>query len=835
MIIEGLYAYLKTTSEIIGLNVTCGIYNPLDDNISKTDIINNIDTNTENILTTITDSLENLTNSIIFETDETKIDEIPEFIYSYIDDSYCSEDSYIFNIYGNLTNNSNITIQELELEINIKNINYSTICKFEKIQNKNITHKFKCNFIPHQYFNKLKIYPISNSSNIKILNLDEEIILYNENICTKEIINPINYSNLNVCDSNSQTFSFEIEMESTIKEGYIKNKSLILNISKPSFIDEINCTLITKNLSSNIKLKCEIYNLSQEKRITDGIFINGIIKNNIFDEYFITDNNEYIKINDLYGEKFKFLECPQKFEILHCKNLNITERKCLECNKNYYLNKNQNECLTCSQLNEGCSSCNNNGSCTECLEGFKKNGNQCMRKDEETEEVKYGPECKTFKGIDSKCEKCSNSGFCLKCEKGFYLTGIDKDSKCIKCLSTCEECESINKCTKCNDGLLLNNGSCDSCLLYIDGCEKCSGIGKCDKCYNNNLLNYKLNNNLCTKQNVEKKEIITKLKFERFDGYQNEDNKINFKAHFLLLNNILYNSKLFLSIIIQKKNIISGNRYRYLRQRRMDGVDISIEKNIACDQYGDALGKINRGYLVNYKCSFKENEFEDYKLVSIMITKMKIKDNGDKTIQDFEPENIFLELNEIEFSSLDEKYIDYQFNRIKIINISDAILRDQLTFNIIGDLDFHINGEKEYEIPLKNNNKENVNSICKFKTTENNLDNQIISCSAEIDKKKTEYLTFEEGRFSSKSDNKDIIILNINDGVNMIIPKKKGGLSAGAIIGIIIAGLVLIAATTLIILKSKKLEKSINKFKKILARKIKTQSNDGSRDIIFGN
>jgi len=338
-------------------------------------------------------------------------------------------------------------------------------------------------------------------------------------------------------------------MESTIKEGYIKNKSLLLNISKPSFIDEINCTLIAKNLSSNIKLKCEIYNLSQEKRITDGIFINGIIKNNIVDEYFITDNNEYIKINDLYGEKFKFLECPRNFEILHCKELNITERKCLECHKNYYLNKNQNECLTCSQMNEGCSSCNNNGSCSECLEGFIKNGSKCEYED--------GVECKIFKEIDSKCEKCSKSGFCLKCEKGFYLSGIDKDSKCIRCLSTCEECKSINKCTKCNDGLILNNGSCDSCLLHIDGCEQCSKINKCDKCYNNNLLNYKLNGNLCVNQNKEKNEIQTKLQFKSFDGYQNENNKINFKAHFLLLNNILYNSKLFLSISMQKKNIIS--------------------------------------------------------------------------------------------------------------------------------------------------------------------------------------------------------------------------------------------------------------------------------------
>ena len=81
------------------------------------------------------------------------------------------------------------------------------------------------------------------------------------------------------------------------------------------------------------------------------------------------------------------------------------------------------------------------------------------------------------------------------------------------------------------------------------------------------------------------------------------------------------------------------------------------------------------------------------------------------------------------------------------------------------------------------------------------MDNQIISCSTEIVNKKIEYLTFENGMFASKTDNKDVIILNINEGVNVIIPEKKGGLNAGAIIGIIIAGLVLIAVAAFLVYK----------------------------------
>ena len=823
MIIEGLNNFIKSNGEIIGLNVTCGNSNPIDDNIGKTDI-NNIDNSTEN-------------NSTFIETDEPKIDEIPIFIYSYIDDGYCSGDSYIFNIYGNLTNNSNVIISEIELKINIlvDNMNYNITCNLERIQNKNVTYKFKCNFSPEQFFNYLKIYPTTNSSYLTILNWNKEYIIYKDNICTKEIIYPINYNNLNVCDSNSNTFSFEIEMESTIKEGYIQNESLILNISKPNFIDEINCMLTRRNLSSNIKAQCKIYNLTQEERITDGIFINGIIKNNIFDEYFITDNNKYIKINDLYGAKFKFLECPLNFEILHCKEVNKTGRKCQKCHKNYYLNDNQNECLTCSQLHDGCSSCNNSGICTKCLKGFDINGTECMKKDEGCSENKYGPNCKECKEIDSNCENCSKSGFCLKCQKGYYLSGIDEDSKCIKCLTTCQECESINKCTKCNDGLLLNNGSCDSCLLYIDGCEECSEIDKCNKCYNNSLLNYILNNNKsCEKQNEEKKN-ETKLKFERIDSYQKEDNKLHFKPHFLLLDNILYNTKLFLSIIIQMKKIITGDRNRYLRLRGLDDDIISEPKDIICDQYGDALGNSNNGgYLANFKCSFEENEDEDYEILSIEPTQMEIKDNKNKTIQNFETEKKALNVNEIESSSLDEEYYNYTFIKMTIRNTSNIALKDKLTFNIIADLDSQISGEKEYEISLKDNNNNKVNATCKFKTTQNNLDNQIISCSSKIDEK-AEYLTFENGMFDSKEDMTNKIIVNIKDGNKVVIPEKKGGLSVGAIIGIVVSCLIIVAIATFLIIKFLIMKKGVPERLNNTTNEKDVKNNDKSKDLILGN
>ena len=99
-------------------------------------------------------------------------------------------------------------------------------------------------------------------------------------------------------------------------------------------------------------------------------------------------------------------------------------------------------------------------------------------------------------------------------KKGYYLSGIDSNSKCLKCLSTCEECESLNVCTKCKEGLILNKDSCVTCLSLNEGCEECSQINnKCKKCYNNKMLKYELtNNHKCKKKMKMKIIIIIKIK-----------------------------------------------------------------------------------------------------------------------------------------------------------------------------------------------------------------------------------------------------------------------------------------------------------------------------------
>ena len=60
---------------------------------------------------------------------------------------------------------------------------------------------------------------------------------------------------------NSEYFSFDIELNSSLKEGNILNQTIKLNITQPKLINEATCIINNTNLNSTIKLNCYIYNL----------------------------------------------------------------------------------------------------------------------------------------------------------------------------------------------------------------------------------------------------------------------------------------------------------------------------------------------------------------------------------------------------------------------------------------------------------------------------------------------------------------------------------------------------------------------------------------------
>ena len=131
-----------------------------------------------------------------------------------------------------------------------------------------------------------------------------------------------------------------------------------------------------------------------------------------------------------------------------CKICNNEEEKidqCLECNKGFYLPKDNNSyCEKCDIDN--CKECEGNTTYTKCsiCEGdYILSGNKCLKPCETNE--------------NSQCKKCNNEeekiDQCLECYKGFYLPK-DNNTYCEKCsIKNCEICEN-NNCTKCFDNFL---------------------------------------------------------------------------------------------------------------------------------------------------------------------------------------------------------------------------------------------------------------------------------------------------------------------------------------------------------------------------------------------
>ena len=749
----------------------------------------------------------NITNHTTSNENQTNSTNLPQFHYHSIDISGCINGSLYININGNMTNYSNTFNYTIEtISIKVMRIIYYSTCYSEEIEspNDNYNFRFNCSIkTPPQYFNSIDIYKPSKYMGFELLGWPNHttITKKGEIICSDYKFSLQNYSDLEICDMNSESFNFEIGIESSLKEGILKNKTILLNISEPSSIDIATCHLSNTNVNSTIKLHCQIVDLNQEKRIINGIKIEGIIINNITDEYLITERNKYIKLIDFGEIQLSNIECPTDFTIRHCKTVNKKFKKCELCHSNYY--SDNNECKTCSQLNEGCNSCNKEGVCKKCLNGYDLNENICTNNTSITcEDGRYGSECKECKDINPNCNECYNSGFCKKCDKGYYLSGIDDKSKCLKCLSTCEECDSLNRCTKCKQGFILNinDYSCVSCFSLNEGCEECNKHGKCTKCYDNNNFKYKLKDNKCVKKEEKKEKGKTNLQFGRLDGFEQEDDKIHFKSHFILLDNYLYNSVFYIIITIKVKIINQNDTLRYLR-----GLEeiTSKEEEIICNQYGDSLGNTNDGgYLANFKCTtdLKDNQ----ELLSIEPKKMEIRDNENKTIQDFEPQKVALDVNELSKESLDEEFSKYEFNKISISKISDITLKDNdLSFNIVGNIDSSIKSEKEYEISLKDNNNKKMTSTCYFPIL-NDVNNQIISCKALIDKQsEISDLSFIQGVYSSKTNNSDKLIFVDNNNLNIKVPEneneKSKKLSTIAIVFISIGAVIFIVGIILII------------------------------------
>ena len=408
--------------------------------------------------------------------------------------------------------------------------------------------------------------------------------------------------------------------------------------------------------------------------------------------------------------------------------------------------------------------------------------------------------------------------YTIPCDSNSYYD--NNTNQCLNCLSICVKCKSLNECTECKEGYFLNNTECVSCFSKFKGCEICDQSG-CSKCYNNNFFQYNLNNNRCDEVKGSKNSTITeevKLKFVRIDSYiKNSGNEVSFNCHFVLLNYYLSGAKLIIDATIKTSN----------RLRNLEEIN---NKSIECFQYGDAFGIYNDGYLANFKCKFNLSDTKD--LVSIKLNKFRI---NDKEIEDDKTKQY--NINDLNATSLDAGYRDNTFLLYIISNITDVKLKNELSFNINGKYESNkITDNNKYDITFKNSNNDEIIGTCTAKT-----DPQTLSCTIPKDKKKKkETLTIVEDMYGPQ--NTEVLILSNQNEEKIKIPKK--GISIGAIVGITIAGIVVLIPFIFYLAKyliGKKENNIINPYDERDIEidrddnKYQGPKNDGSKQIIFNN
>ena len=152
--------------------------------------------------------------------------------------------------------------------------------------------------------------------------------------------------------------------------------------------------------------------------------------------------------------------------------------KCTLCMDNFYLGKD-NKCTNV----KNCIYSNKNYECIECEENYyyDKNKNVCVLADKNFENCKFTD---------------YNGKFCEKCKNGFYLNLKDHlcySNKVIENFYGCEETDKAGKyCNICLEGFYhgMKYNKCSK----IEGCENYSIETKCDECNERYALDIKRGN-----------------------------------------------------------------------------------------------------------------------------------------------------------------------------------------------------------------------------------------------------------------------------------------------------------------------------------------------------
>lgn len=281
-----------------------------------------------------------------------------------------------------------------------------------------------------------------------------------------------------------------------------------------------NCS----SCNTNECLKCNIDYFIKDNKCT----------NNCGEGYFVNTHygkcQECVVSNCAYCDSNVCKKCETNYSLLGNQCLNICPDGFYKKSISDYASKQLYN--TCEKCMAGCSKCNSEDICLECIPPMKLFNNKCLIKCPDNMADVNGrcqlcddPNCKECESTDlSQCIKCSKGvlydKICVdKCFDGTFLN--EKTNECDDCDLKCKTCSKFfNNCDSCNDGLELVNSdssnlkTCknkcpDSFIKVDDKCQNCS-IDYCNTCLKNyNLDSYKciecqapylLNNEECVSQ-----------------------------------------------------------------------------------------------------------------------------------------------------------------------------------------------------------------------------------------------------------------------------------------------------------------------------------------------
>ncbi len=635
------------------------------------------------------------------------------------------------------------------------------------------------------------------------------------------------------CDEFLSTFSFSINISSTVQRNDTDNIVIITNgdqqgvISLPLVnLDNAKCECkfdnnIIKNKSSDIDniLKCNI-------TLKGKGFTNGFTVGKVQTKVRINGDNEHIyELKDFEGTHFLYEECPQIFEVENCQEgkLNTNQKICEDCNITYFLNDNKNKCLSCAEEMPGCQKCIEKDQCIECYKGYfhKGNNGSCEKERDITK--------------DENCQTYTNNDLCSECKNNYFLNGYGYESICEKCPKSCNNCTSSTKCNECSIGYIPDKeGNCVSCFSLMEGCQVCISPEKCSVCFNDTYTLQTSDNGddgICKIKDEELEQKIKtkpKLKLKGFDNFVKKPFSATFKTHFLLEQGILFNSLIQMQIQIQL--IFPSLKRRLDNDENKDETLIqTLVQTINLKQDGMNVGGVLDSMDYGKKKTFNdfiatflgEILFDAEKTdinttldrIEVLQDSMKlIKFNNIPEDELNSSELVEISTQQFNFSEnliekvgniYEEEYINYKnFYFVSDCHLVDSCKKNDFYNFSLGCTKYNKIANDTYYLNLYNR-MDNKNATCSINEGQKD-DDVLINCTySQIDN----FLIDSEAK-TQKGDGLLIIGKNFNDDKYISCDfyyEKRKSLSNGAVIAISVSGgVVVLGVVVLVIILRKK-------------------------------